>query len=101
LRRNGTQPVALAVDELRELCIAKRTRKNFSSVRAYDSGQREYFLTSSFFNEYGIPLTDVTNALAWARREFRKIALERLRELCGSEEEFHREARAAFGWDPK
>jgi hypothetical protein len=46
-------------------------------------------------------LTEVTNALAWARREFRKIALERLRELCGSEEEFHREARAAFGWDPK
>jgi RNA polymerase sigma-70 factor (ECF subfamily) len=42
-----------------------------------------------------------TNALAWARREFRKIALDRLRELCGSEEEFHREARAAFGWDAK
>jgi hypothetical protein len=46
-------------------------------------------------------VSDVTNALAWARREFRKIALGRLRELCGSEEEFHREARAAFGWDTK
>jgi len=46
-------------------------------------------------------VTDVTNALAWARREFRKIALERLRELSGTEEEFQREARAAFGWDAK
>jgi hypothetical protein len=51
--------------------------------------------------EYGIPLTDVTNALAWARREFRRIALQRLREICGSEEEFQRETRAAFGWDAK
>jgi hypothetical protein len=43
----------------------------------------------------------VTNALAWARREFRRIALERVRELCGSEEEFHREGRIAFGGDWK
>jgi len=49
--------------------------------------------------EYAIPVTDVTNALSWARREFRRIALERLGELCGSEEEFHREARAVFGSD--
>jgi len=46
-------------------------------------------------------VTDVTNALAWARREFRRIALERLRELCATEEEFRREARAVFGWDSK
>ena len=41
--------------------------------------------------------TDVTNALSWARREFRRIALERLRELCGSQEEFQREVLAVFG----
>ncbi len=49
--------------------------------------------------EYAIPVTDVTNALSWARREFRRIALERLREICASEDEFHREARAVFGSD--
>jgi hypothetical protein len=48
---------------------------------------------------YSIPVTDVTNALSWARREFRKFALQRLREICGTDEEFHREARAVFGSD--
>jgi DNA-directed RNA polymerase specialized sigma24 family protein len=92
---------ALAVDELRELCIARERERTFRLFEAYDLQGNENISYEQLSNEYGIPLTDVTNALAWARREFRKIALERLRELCGSEEEFHREARAAFGWDPK
>src|ERR1700728_544728 len=48
--------------------------------------------------QYGITVTAVTNALAWARREFRKMALERLRRTCGSDEEFQRETKAVFGW---
>jgi len=39
----------------------------------------------------------VTNYLAFARREFRRIALEKLREMTASEEEYRREARALFG----
>ena len=92
---------ALAVEELRELCIARERERTFSLFEAYDLQGNEKISYEQLSNEYGIPLTDVTNALAWARREFRKIALDRLRELCGSEEEFHREARAAFGWDAK
>jgi hypothetical protein len=46
-----------------------------------------------------VPVTQVTNYLAWARREFRRIVLEELRELSGSEEEFRREARALLGVD--
>ncbi len=49
--------------------------------------------------ELGMAVTDVTNALAWARRQFRQIALERLREMCLSEEEFRREARGMLGWE--
>ena len=92
---------ALAVEELRELCIARERERTFHLFEAYDLQGKEKISYEQLSNEYGIPLTDVTNALAWARREFRKIALERLHELCGSEEEFHREARAAFGWDAK
>jgi hypothetical protein len=92
---------ALAVEELRELCIARERERTFRLFEAYDLQDNEKISYEQLSNEYGIPLTDVTNALAWARREFRKIALERLRELCGSEEEFHREARAVFGWDAK
>ncbi len=47
--------------------------------------------------EFGLPVTQVTNFLAVARREFRRIALERLRELTGSDDEFRAEARALFG----
>jgi RNA polymerase sigma factor (sigma-70 family) len=92
---------ALAVEELRKLCIARERERTFHLFEAYDLQGNEKISYEQLAIEYGISVTDVTNALAWARREFRKIALERLRELCGSEEEFQREARAAFGWDAK
>ena len=39
----------------------------------------------------------MTNFLAFARREFRRITLETLREMTASENEFRREARALLG----
>jgi RNA polymerase sigma factor (sigma-70 family) len=92
---------ALAVEDLRELCVARERERTFHLFEAYDLEGSEKLSYEQLARDYGISATDVTNALAWARREFRAIALERLRELCGSEEEFRREARAAFGWDSK
>jgi RNA polymerase sigma factor (sigma-70 family) len=92
---------ALAVEALRELCIARERERTFHLFEAYELQDNEKISYKELANEYGLSVTDVTNTLAWARRKFRKIALERLRELCGSEEEFQREARAAFGWDAK
>jgi RNA polymerase sigma factor (sigma-70 family) len=92
---------ALAVEDLRKLCEQRERTRTFHLFEAYDLEGNEKGSYEQLAKDYGISLTDVTNALAWARREFRKIALDRLRELCASEEEFHREARAAFGWDAK
>lgn len=92
---------ALAVEDLRQLCVERERQRTFHLFEAYDLEGNEKVSYEQLSKEYGIAVTDVTNALAWARREFRRIALERLRELCGSEEEFQREARAAFGWDSK
>jgi RNA polymerase sigma factor (sigma-70 family) len=92
---------ALAVEDLRQLCVECERERTFHLFEAYDLEGSEKISYGQLSKEYGISVTDVTNALAWARREFRKIALERLRELCGSEEEFQREARAAFGWNSK
>jgi hypothetical protein len=39
----------------------------------------------------------VTNELAAARREFRRIVLAVLREQCGSDEDFEAEAHALTG----
>ncbi|NOT35106.1 MAG: hypothetical protein HOP12_13240, partial [Candidatus Eisenbacteria bacterium] len=47
--------------------------------------------------EFGVPTTTVTNHLHWARREFRRLVLERLRELTLDDEEFRIEARSLLG----
>ena len=49
--------------------------------------------------QFGLKTSDVTNYLAYARREFRRIVLEQLREMTGSEEEFRREAHTLLGVD--
>ena len=92
---------SLAVEELRELCNARQRERTFRLFEAYDLEGHDKISYEQLAKEYAIPVTDVTNALAWARREFRRITLARLRELCGSEEEFRREARAAFGAELK
>lgn len=50
--------------------------------------------------ELGIPVTQVTNFLALARREFRAIVLEQIRELSADDAEFREEARELLGWSP-
>ena len=92
---------ALAVDDLRKVCEERERMRSYRLFESYDLEADEKSSYEQLSQDFGISVTDVTNALAWARREFRRLALERLRELCGSEQEFHREARAAFGWDPK
>jgi RNA polymerase sigma factor (sigma-70 family) len=92
---------SLAVEDLREFCMACQRERTFLLFEAYDLDGNETISYEQLSKDYGIPVTDVTNALAWARREFRRIALERLRELCSNDEEFQREARSAFGWDAK
>jgi hypothetical protein len=90
---------ALAVEELHKLCVERDRERSFRLFEQYDlSGDAETSY-DKLAAEYAISVTDVTNALSWARREFRRIALERLREICGSDEEFRREARAVFGWN--
>jgi DNA-directed RNA polymerase specialized sigma24 family protein len=50
--------------------------------------------------EFNISTSDVTNYLGLARREFRRIVLEKLRELTTTDDEYRREARALLGVNP-
>jgi hypothetical protein len=90
---------ALAVEDLRKFCAERERERTFRLFEDYDLSGDPEISYEKLAAEYAIPVTDVTNALSWTRREFRRIALERLRELCSSEEEFHREAHAVFGSD--
>jgi RNA polymerase sigma factor (sigma-70 family) len=89
----------LAVEDLRTLCIAQGRERTFQLFEAYDLDGDDNSSYQQLAQQYGITVTAVTNALAWARREFRKMALERLRRTCGSDEEFQRETKAVFGWE--
>jgi RNA polymerase sigma-70 factor (ECF subfamily) len=48
----------------------------------------------------GVNETKITNDLSAARRRFRVLVLETLREVTASEEEFRAEARSVLGKDP-
>lgn len=90
----------LAVDELREQCRLEGHDDRFAVFERYDlaavtGGARPTY--REIADALGLPVTQVTNHLAWARRAVRRHALERLRALCGNEAEFQDEARALFG----
>lgn len=91
----------LAIEDLRKHCAANECERTFRLFEDYDLADDENVSYEKLAQQYGIAVSDVTNALSWARREFRRGALERLREICGSDEEFQREARTVFGWNAK
>jgi RNA polymerase sigma factor (sigma-70 family) len=89
------------VAALRESCEATGKTKQFAVFQRYDlddeaNGRPTYAQLGA---ELGIPVTQVTNYLAFARRELRRLVLERLRALCATDEEFRLEARELLGVD--
>ena len=90
----------LAVDQLQALCEARGKQIHFRLFARYDleEGGRESDLSyQQLAAEFSLPATQVTNYLAWTRREFRRIVLEKLREITGSDAEFRQEARVLLG----
>ena len=90
-----------AVEELKSLCETRGKQKAFALFESYDLDGEENLSYSDLAARNGLSVTDVNNHMAWARREFRRIATNRLHALCGSEEEFSREAKTLFGESPK
>jgi hypothetical protein len=88
---------SMAVEDLRKLCDTRGRLTTFQMFEEYDLDSVEDISYEKLAEKYGLPVTDVTNGLAWARREFRRIALDRLREICGSYDEFEREVVTVFG----
>jgi RNA polymerase sigma factor (sigma-70 family) len=95
---------ALAVDALNEQGEAQGKTRPFALFERLDldgpdtPGRPSY---AQLGEEFGMSVTQVANDLAHARREFRRLVLEKLRESCGSEEEFRAEARQLLGIDPR
>ena len=93
----------IAVDKLRSECESRGKQIHFRLFELYDLEGDDARKASyaELAKEFQIAPTDVTNYLAFARREFRRIALDCLREMTASEDEFRREARALLGVVPE
>jgi len=84
---------ALAVERLRARC----SETQFAIFEAYDLDDDRAVSYRELAQRLGISETKVTNDLAAARRRFREIVLDALREVTATEEEFRAEARALLG----
>lgn len=90
----------MAVDELRALSEERGKQiayRLFSKYDLEDEGHDPEASYQGLAAEFGLPATQVTNHLAWARREFRRIVLAALREMTATDEEFREEARDLLG----
>ena len=93
----------LAVATLRERCDAAGRTTQFALFERYDLAppeQRERPTYQQLADELGLTVTQVTNQLAAIRRDFRRIVLDHLREISGTEAEFRLEAIEMLGVDP-
>ena len=92
----------LAIEALRGECARRDKQVAFQIFERYDldpapDARPTY---EGLSTEFGVPVTQVTNHLAFARREFRRLLLEKLREITVNDEEYRREARSLLGNDP-
>jgi hypothetical protein len=93
---------ALAVERLRVQCQSAGKRTQFAMFERYDLGDEDSRPSyAALAEEFRIAATDVTNYLAFTRREFRRCVLSQLRDMTGSDDEFQREARSLLGVVPK
>jgi len=92
---------SLALESFRAQMLAagKQTHLRLFERYAINAEEEEKPSYKDLASEFDLSVTDVTNYLALARREFRRIVLEKLRELTATDEEYRREARALLGVD--
>jgi DNA-directed RNA polymerase specialized sigma24 family protein len=89
----------LVVEELRRRCDEAGRGVHFQLFERYDLADTgaENVSYASLGREFGLDTTTVTNYLAAARRDFRRLVIEKLREITATEEEFRNEARSLLG----
>jgi RNA polymerase sigma factor (sigma-70 family) len=90
---------AAASERLRTSCAAHGRDQRFTLFERYDLAADEDHRPTyaQLAADLGLSAATVTNELAAARREFRRMVLAVLREQCATDEEYIAEARALTG----
>ena len=93
---------SLSVEALRQDCRREGKELHYRIFARYDldeNGTGRECSYATLAEEFHVPVSQVTNYLAYARRQFRRIVLEKLREMTANEEEYRMEARWVLGVD--
>ena len=93
----------MSLDALRERCEASGRKIHFQLFEAYDLHDDPDSSVSyaSLAKTFELEPATVNNYLAATRREFRRIVLDKLREITATDEEYRNEARSLLGVDVK
>ena len=92
----------IAVEAFRQRCIETGRDVHFQLFERYDLNDDNREVSyASLANEFGLEPATVNNYLAAARRDFRRVVLEKLREITATDEEFRTEARSLLGVEVK
>lgn len=90
----------LAVEDTRAQCAADGKEVYFALFERYDLAPRDPAIRLTYdalAGELDLPVTQVTNFLALARRRFRAALLQRVHELTANEDEYRAEVRDLLG----
>jgi hypothetical protein len=87
----------LALADLRGYCEREGKAVQYRIFEQYDLAEGERPSYAAMAVEHGLPVTAVTNCLAWTRRELRRLALERLAGITSGDQECRAELRFLFG----
>jgi DNA-directed RNA polymerase specialized sigma24 family protein len=91
---------ALGLQRFRASCASGGKMIQFELFELYDLEDDDPKPSySQLAAKFGLATTDVTNYLAFARREFRRCVLDQLREMTATDQEFRREAQTLLGVD--
>ena len=88
----------LAVEAFRRRCDELGRGVHFQIFERYDLSDDDVSY-ASLAAEFALDTATVNNYLAAARRDFRRIVLEKLREITATDDEFRTEARSLLGID--
>jgi len=93
----------MCVNALRERCETSGRNVHFQLFEAYDLRDEDAAAVSyaSLAKTFNLDTATVNNYLAATRRDFRRIVLDKLREITATDEEFRTEARSLLGVDVK
>lgn len=89
------QIFALAIHDLQAHAKEQRKEVHFAVFHDHDlSAEKPSY--AELAARHGVTVTQITNYLSWARRELRRLALDRIAGVTGSAGEFRSEARLLF-----